>query len=154
MENKQTSTMMILLVCTAMLLTACGGGTTPASKNDAPPAPPEIVSTDFADFGATYCDTNSTSLKKKALFEDNFKDRYVTWAGTVSSIRESSGKYILGVKHCDDTWTEDIDIKMRPDQKDALLDLKEGDQVTYTAKMKSIGGLLTGLGAEDGVILS
>lgn len=112
----------------------------------------ELVSTSFSDFGDVHCDSDATDLQKQALFDDNFKDKYVKWSGTVSSVSETWGSYSLQVKHCPDTWISDIVITMRDDQKDALLQLREGDAVTYIAKLTRYGTIL-GISATDGEIV-
>ena len=112
----------------------------------------ELVSTSFSDFGAVYCDSDATNLQKQALFDDKFKGKYVKWSGTVSSVSETWGSYTLQVKHCPDTWVSDIVVAMRDNQKDALLQLREGDKVTYIAKLTRCGDIL-GISAEDGEIV-
>ena len=112
----------------------------------------ELVSTSFSNFGAVYCDSDATNLQKQASFDDKFKNKYVKWSGTVSSVSETWGSYTLQVKHCPDTWVSDIVITMRDDQKDALLQLREGDKVTYIAKVTRCGDIL-GISAEDGEIV-
>jgi cold shock CspA family protein len=110
----------------------------------------EIVSTSFSDF-ALYTDSSATELQKETFFNENFKDKYVTWTGTVTTVSESYGSYSVGVKHSPNTLTSDVYVKMRDDQKDKLLQLKEGSEITYTAKMTRYGEIL-GMSAEDGVI--
>jgi len=110
----------------------------------------EIVSTSFSDF-ALYSDSTATSLQKESFFDDNYKGKYVTWSGTVSSVSESYGSYTVQVKHKSSTLVSDVIVKMRDDQKDKLLQLKEGSPITYTAKMTRYGDIL-GMSAEDGTI--
>jgi hypothetical protein len=110
----------------------------------------EIVSTSFSDF-TPYLDTTATELQKESFFNDNFKDRYVTWTGTVTNVAESWGSYTVSVKHSPNTLTADVLVKMRDDQKDKLLQLHEGSEITYTAKMTRYGEIV-GMSAEDGVI--
>jgi cold shock CspA family protein len=110
----------------------------------------EIVSTSFSDF-ALYTDSSATELQKETFFNENYKDKYVTWTGTVTTVSESYGSYSVGVKHSPNTLTSDVYVKMRDDQKDKLLQLKEGSEITYTAKMTRYGEIL-GMSAEDGVI--
>ena len=112
----------------------------------------ELVSTSFSDFGDVHCDLDATDLQKQALFDDKFKAKYVKWSGTVSSVSETWGSYKLQVKHCPDTWISDVTITMRDDQKDALLQLREGDTVTYIAKLTRYGTIL-GISATDGEIV-
>ena len=110
----------------------------------------EIVSTSFSDF-ALYSDSTATSLQKESFFDDNYKGKYVTWSGTVSSVSESYGSYVVQIKHKSSTLVSDVRVEMRDDQKDKLLQLKEGSPITYTAKMTRYGDIL-GMSAEDGVI--
>ena len=114
----------------------------------------EIVEVIDEEFLEMYCNSESTTLKKETLFNENLKGQYVTWEGTVQTISEYSSGYTMGVKLCDSTWTWDIDVVMRDDQKNILLNINEGDKVTFKAKMKKIGGFLTDLSAEDGQIIS
>ena len=67
----------------------------------------EIVSTSFSDF-ALYSDSTATSLQKESFFDDNYKGKYVTWSGTVSSVSESYGSYAVQVKHKSSTLVSDV----------------------------------------------
>jgi hypothetical protein len=115
-------------------------------------APKEIVSTSFSDF-TPYLDSSSTSLQKESFFDDHFKGKYVKWSGTVSSVTESMGSYNVGVKHSDKSLFSDVTVTMRDDQKEKLLQLKEGSKITYTAKLTRYGDIL-GIYADDGTIES
>jgi hypothetical protein len=109
-----------------------------------------IISKSFNDF-AIKCDDSATDLQKEEVFE-KFKDKYVEWAGEVVSVSESFGKYSLQVRHCDSTLTSDITIQMKEDQKNKLLELKEGYLVTYRAKPTRLGSFL-GISASEGEII-
>ena len=113
---------------------------------------PEVVSTSFSDF-TPYLDPDSTQLQRESFFDENFKDKYVTWSGTVSTVTESSGSYAVQVVHKSSTLISDVRVEFRADQKDKLIQLKEGDPITYTAKMTRYGDIL-GMSAEDGVVVS
>lgn len=110
-----------------------------------------VVSNSFDDF-SILCDSDVTNLQKKDFFDKNFKDNYVEWTGEVSSISESFGQYVLQVKHCPLTFTSDIMVTMKKDQKDKLLSFREGDTVTYRAKLTRIGDIL-GMSATDGEVI-
>lgn len=112
----------------------------------------EIVSTDFNDF-SILCDTDATSLQKQDQFDKQFKDKYVQWTGTIESISETFGSYTLQVKHCPDSFLSDIVVTLKDDQKDTLLTYKEGDKITYKAKLTRLGDIL-GLSASDGEIVT
>lgn len=122
------------------------------SKQSAP-VPKSLASNSFEnDYEDVYCDKDATALQKKTLFEEKFKGQYVNWTGEVSRVAESYGSYVLNVKHCPDTLTSDMRITMRKDQKDKLLKLTEGDEVTYIAKLSDFGEIM-GLSANDGELV-
>ena len=113
---------------------------------------PAISSTSFSEYGNVYCDIDATDLQKETLFNDNFKNKYVKWTGEVSSVSESFDSYNLQVRHCDSTFVSDVTISMKDTQKDKLLQLREGDIVTYTAKLTRYGSILP-LSADEGEIV-
>ena len=110
-----------------------------------------VVSKSFDDFNIL-CDSSATNLQKRDVFDKNFKDKYVEWTGRVSSISESLGSYKLQVKHCPSTFTSDIIVTMKDDQKDKLLKYTEGESITYRAKLTRLGDIL-GLSASEGIII-
>lgn len=112
---------------------------------------PVVVSESFDDY-AIFCDLDATSLQKEDKFNSELKDKYVQWTGEVSSISDSWGSYSLSVKHCPSTWISDISVTMKDSEKDKLLKLKDGDKVTYKAKITSYGDLL-GFSASEGQII-
>ena len=111
-----------------------------------------IVSSSFDDF-SILCDPDSTSLQKHDQFEREFENQYVQWTGIVSSIMEiGSNRYALTVKHCASTFTSDITINMREEERSRLLNYREGDRVTYHAKLIRSGDIL-GISASDGQLI-
>lgn len=115
--------------------------------------PPSLASTSFPDYGNLYCDREATDLQKQTLFDEKYKDKYVKWTGVVSHVSETWGSYTLQVKHCQATLATDITITMKDDQKNKLLPLKEGDRVTYIAKLTRYGEIL-GIFADEGEIVT
>jgi len=111
----------------------------------------QLVSEDFSDY-EIYCDDEATSLQKEVYFDENLKSKYVKWTGEVRSVSDSFGSYNLQIRHCDFTFSSDILIKMKDDQKSKLLQLNEGDDVTYIARLKTFGEIL-GLSADKGEIV-
>ena len=146
----------LTLILVALVVVA-GCTSTPETQNYPPspqtaiptPTPIPIVSTSFSDFGRVYCDKRATDLQKDQLFEEKFKNQYVKWSGTVSSVSESWGSLLLHVKHCHGTFGQDIIIGMNEDQKSKLVQLREGDTVTYIAKLFGYGNVW-GLQGDDG----
>lgn len=110
-----------------------------------------VVSKSFNDF-SILCDSDATNLQKRDVFDKEFKDRYVEWTGEVRSISESWGSYTLQVRHCGLTFTSDIIITMKDDQKDKLLQYMEGDTITYRAKLIRLGDII-GLSASEGEVI-
>lgn len=131
-----------------------GSDETPAPTPSDSAAPVEqkqeisVVSTTFDDF-AIKCDLDATNLQKQDLFKKSFKDKYVEWTGEVTSISEGNR---VQVKHCPSTFTSDILISMRNDQRDKLLEIREGDSITYRARLTRLGDIL-GLSASDGIVV-
>ena len=109
-----------------------------------------IVSYSFEDF-KIICNKDATNLQKQEEFK-RFKDKYIQWTGKVSSISESYGRYSTQIKHCSATFTSDILVTMKNDQKDILLKYKEGDIITYKAKLTRLGDIL-GLSADEGEVI-
>lgn len=158
-KHKIISIILALFVL-GIIVTALGGDSSSSSKSSEntsqesilkPTVQEEVVSRSFDDF-SILCDINATNLQKQDVFTSKFKDKHVQWSGTVSSISQSGGSYTLQIKHCPTTFVSDVVITMKDDQKDKLLPLKEGDKITYTAKLTRLGDIL-GLSAQDGEIV-
>lgn len=107
-----------------------------------------IVSNSFDDF-VILCDRDATDLQKQDLFNRQFKNNYVEWTGEISRI---SDKNRVQVKHCPSTFTSDILVQMRDDQREKLLTFREGNLITYRAKLTRLGDIL-GLSATDGEVI-
>src|SRR5674476_1673060 len=69
--------------------------------------------------------------------------------GRDTSVSKTMGSYTVSVKHSSKSLVSDAIVTMRDDQKDKLLQLKEGDPIKYTAKLTRYGDIL-GIYAEDG----
>lgn len=114
----------------------------------------KVVSTSFEDFNIL-CDNSATDLQKQKLFNDKFKDQYVQWTGKVYAIEDPSSismcgykKLCLRVRHCG--FSYNIVISMKGEQIDELLEYREGDTITYKAKLT---GLSMWLNADEGEIV-
>lgn len=120
---------------------------------DKKPDEPALASRSFDDY-SNYCDINATSLQKEDKFNTDYKNKYVEWSGEVVSVSEGLfGGYTISIKHCPNTFTSDVLVEMKDSEKDKLLKLIQGDQVTYRAKMSSYGDIL-GLSASDGELIA
>lgn len=113
---------------------------------------------DFCTFtsytGSGIQNVGKTDLQKEDLFDTKYKNEYVQWSGTVASVSEGwLGGYTLQVKHCPQTFTSDIVISLKDDQKQNALKIMQGGRVTYRAKLTRWGSIL-GFSADEGVIIS
>lgn len=107
---------------------------------------------DFNAIENQWCDTHLTDLQRQDMFDTKYKDKYITWTGEVASVSETWSSLMIQVKHCPQSFSADITVTMRDDQRDKLLKLQEGDRVTYKAKLTRFGTIV-GLYADDGVVL-
>ena len=114
------------------------------------------------------CDPDTTDLQREEIV-NRYKGKYITCTGAVRSIKEESvwefngekRKFlIMSVWHCKKTYSTDIGIIMKADQREELLKLKEGDKVRYRAKFKGRNSIFSKpyvsgwYRAEDGEILA
>ncbi len=82
-----------------------------------------------------------TDLQKKEEWKA-FEGKRVRWSGTVSSLGETFGTIHLQIKMNADTFTSDLLIRLKADQKSKALALKEGDSVTFEGTLNDWGTLL------------
>jgi len=147
--KKVLISLILIIFSVTFILSGCSSGNIGTSQTSNPPS---LVSKTFDDF-SIYCRNDSTNLQKKDYFDTHFKGNYVEWSGVVSSISDSFGLLTLQVKHCPQSFVSDIIINMKDGQKNELLKYKEGDTITYRARMTRIGDIL-GMFADEGEILS
>ena len=111
-----------------------------------------IVSTSFSDFNI-FCEKDATTLQKSESFK-KFKNKYIQWTGKVNYIRENSdGSYNLDVEHCIGAFGTDIEVTMKSNQKNNLLKLREGDTVTYIAKLSEWSNFWGNIVGKEGEVI-
>jgi len=114
------------------------------------PTPPqkEFTSKTYDDLWKVFNpDSKYTDLQKEQFFNENFKNKYVEWTGTVkdvdASILNNLKLYIEQRSKGDfDFDGGDLIIYMNKNQYDELIRLSKGDVVTYSARMDSFVDLM------------
>lgn len=105
------------------------------------------------EFWNVFCDTDATDLQKQNMF-DRYKNKYITTTGEIEIIHTDGEVYLT---HCDGTWTWDIEVEMQSNQIERLLGYKEGDTMTYKARLTTFNPhaiLSSELSADDGEVIS
>jgi len=105
---------------------------------------------DFDDFKRGWCDAAFDKSKRQVLF-DKYKGKYIIATGEIYGLDKSSDGSVkmMKVKLCPSTITWDIEVKPKENQQSNLLRLKEGDKVTFIAKLMWFPELC----ADDGEII-
>jgi hypothetical protein len=66
----------------------------------------------------------------------------VKWSGNVSSISDSFGTQSLQVKINPHSFSSDVFVKLKDNERDKAIKLKEGDLVTFTGILDNWGTLV------------
>lgn len=86
--------------------------------------------------GSKYTDIQKEETWKK------YDGKKVKWTGAISDISETLGTLQLQVKMKEDTFTSDLLIRLKDDQKEKALKLNVGDSVTFTGILDEWGTLM------------
>jgi len=131
-----------------------GGGeeeTSGGTTVKATPPPKEYIDMDFWDFDSLFgMEGTLTDMQKKAEFEEKYKGKYVSWTCELVDLSESLR---MSLKCNPDTFTSDMNVKLRSDQKDKAMAIPKGSLVTFEARLTGYGEFM-GHSADDGVIIS
>jgi zinc-ribbon domain len=111
----------------------------------------EYIDITFYNFDSLFgMEGTLTDMQKKAEFEENYKGKYITWTCELVDLSE----YLRMRLKCNpDTFTSDLSVKLRADQKDKAMALPKDSLVTFEARLTGYGELM-GHSADDGVIVS
>lgn len=105
------------------------------------------------EFWNLFCDSGSTDLQKQNMFNKH-KNSYISTTGEIKVVHTNGEVYL---KHCDNTWSWDIEVKMQSDQIDKLLAYKKGDKLIYKARLTTFDSnaiISSELKADNGIIIS
>jgi hypothetical protein len=73
--------------------------------------------------------------QKKKLF-NQYVGKYVSWVGEVVRVeKESTGDFILRLKHLPSTQDYDVSVSFDQSQKQRLENIKSGSIISYTGKL-------------------
>ncbi|WP_457556362.1 zinc-ribbon domain-containing protein [Candidatus Pyrohabitans sp.] len=136
-----------------MFVAALFGGGEEGSTSTGPaatPPPKEYIDISFNEFDSLFgMEGSLTDAQKKVEFE-KYKGKYVRWTCELVDVSES---LMMSLRCKPSTFTSDMSVKLRSDQKEKALEIPKGAMVTFEARLKSYGELL-GHSADDGVIIS
>ncbi|MDK2795561.1 MAG: hypothetical protein PWQ22_1627 [Archaeoglobaceae archaeon] len=111
----------------------------------------EYVNVSFEDFDELFgLRSKLTDYQKKELFEREYKGKYVVWSCELVEVSEDGSEARFRCKPS--TWTWDLIVKFRSDQKGKLLKYQKGDIVTVEGMIWSYSELF-GHRLTDGIIL-
>lgn len=89
----------------------------------------EYVNISFEEFDELFgAGSKLTDYQKKELFEREYKGKYVIWSCELVDVSEDGDEAHFRCKPS--TWTRDLIVKFRSDQKEKLLKYQKGDIVT------------------------
>lgn len=91
-----------------------------------------------------------TDLQKKSVWE-RYDKQHVKWSGTVKSVSETFGSLSVQIKCRSQTFGSDVIVSFDDQWKNDLLQLKEGQKLTFTAELRDYNQLL-GISARNGAI--
>ncbi len=96
----------------------------------------------WADVDQIYnLDSKATDLRKEEEWKQ-FKGKRIQWTGTVSSISDSFGILSLQIKMNPDTFTSDLLISLKENQRSKAIDFAEGDRITFSGVLDDWGTLM------------
>lgn len=93
-----------------------------------------------------------TDLRKEEEWK-KYKGQIVQWTGQVENINNGMfGGLDLDIKMNSDTFTFDLEISLKENQKPKAMKLRKGEMITFKAVLNSWGTLLP-IGLTDGEII-
>ncbi len=148
--KRKTKTLLFILTIT-MFSFLFGGCEVPETK-PTPENEKEYVNISCADFHKRFGTSSKLSnLQKDKEFKE-FKDKYVKWTATISSVDETLGTLQMQVKCLKETFVSDAIISFPNSEREKLENLKEGSIVKFSARLTDYGQIMSS-SLNDGKIL-
>lgn len=94
--------------------------------------------------------SNHTDVQKREAWK-RYEGKRVQWAGVVTEISDGWTGLTLQIKMDRDTFTSDLLIKLRKDQKEKALALSKGEMIQFSGTLDDWGSLLP-ITLKDGTI--
>lgn len=130
---------------------AVGTGDSTTSSNKAQESVQPISSINWHTIDSIYnLKHKATDIQKDEAWKQ-LKGKRVQWTGRVSEISDSFGSLTLQIKMNPDTFTSDIILTLRKDQRDKAVKLSKGEPVTFTGTLDRWGSLMP-ISMKDGEI--
>ncbi len=131
-----------------------GLASTELAKAQPTSSAPQLLNVDFKDFDAMFGENSKlTDIQKNELFDSQYKDKLIRWAGRVEEVKTVFGDLTILVKHKPTTLVYDVQLELKDSQKEKAMSLHKGDSIVYIGKLTSWGSILSH-GVEDGEIVS
>lgn len=92
-----------------------------------------------------------TELQKKENWK-KYEGKKVQWTGEVSEMGETFGMLTLQIKMNADTFTSDLLLRLKEDQRSKAVNVSQGDTVTFTGILEEWGSLMP-ITLDDGEIV-
>lgn len=124
-------------------------GSTSSSRNKQNYADVPIANISWSEIDRIYNLNNKTTELQKKEAWNNYEGKKVKWSGSVSSVAETFGTLQLQVKMNSSTFTSDVIISLRSDQRQKALALSEGNNVTFSGILSDWGTLMP-ISLDDG----
>lgn len=129
----------VLVVLAVIVAVVTGRG---ASTNQQAAANVPISDINFSELDEVYqAGSKYTDIQKEETWK-KYDGKKVKWTGTIADISETFGTLQLKVKMKEDTFTFDLAINMKDDQKEKALKLNVGDSVVFTGILDEWGTIM------------
>lgn len=129
----------VLVVLAVIVAVVTGRG---ASTNQQAAANVPISDINFSELDEVYqAGSKYTDIQKEETWK-KYDGKKVKWTGTIADISETFGTLQLKVKMKEDTFTFDLAINMKDDQKEKALKLNVGDSVVFTGILDEWGTII------------
>jgi hypothetical protein len=124
------------------VLLAFGSVDSPESTTGGSSENAEVSSISWYEVDQIYnLNSNTTDLRKEEEWKQ-FQGKRIQWAGAVSSISDSFGVLSLQIKMNPDTFTSDLLIKLKEEQRSKAINYSEGDRITFSGVLEEWGTLM------------
>ncbi len=141
-KNVLSTASLLLFVLLAFGSVDSPDSTTDDSSDSNSSEKDEVSSISWADVDRIYnLDSKATDLRKEEEWKQ-FKGKRIQWTGTVSSISDSFGTLSLQIKMNPDTFTSDLLINLKENQRSKAIDFAEGDRITFSGVLDDWGTLM------------
>lgn len=108
----------------------------------APEAEVEIANIPWAEIDRIYnLKSKTTEIQKESEWK-RYKGKRVQWSGVVTEISETFGNLFLHIKMNPETFTSDLHIKIREEQRDRAMSYRKGDKVSFVGTLSDWGTLM------------